>query len=73
MKFAGKWVGFENIIWSDVIQTQKHRHGMYSLRSEYFFRHIVQNNHAKIHRLKEAKTRGHKRKMLDSHSEEKIK
>lgn len=56
MKFAGKWVGFENIIWSDVIQTQKHRHGMYSLRSEYFFRHIVQNNHAKIHRLKEAKT-----------------
>lgn len=55
MKFAGKWVGFENIIWSDVIQTQKHRHGMYSLRMSTFS-DIVQDNHAKIHRLKEAKT-----------------
>lgn len=72
MKFAGKWVDFENIIWSDVIQTQKHRHGMYSLRMSTFS-DIVQDNHGKIHRLKEAKTRGHKRKMLDSHSEGKIK
>jgi hypothetical protein len=33
MKFAGKWMELENIILSDITQTQKSIHGMYSLIS----------------------------------------
>jgi hypothetical protein len=33
MTFAGKWIELENIILSDVTQTQKDMHGMYSLIS----------------------------------------
>jgi hypothetical protein len=29
MKFAGKWMELENIILSEVTQTQKNTHGMY--------------------------------------------
>ena len=35
MKFADKWMELENIIPSEVTQTQKNTHGMYSLISEY--------------------------------------
>ena len=35
LSFAGKWVELENIILSEVTQTQKNIHGMYSLISEY--------------------------------------
>jgi hypothetical protein len=35
MKSAGKWIGLENIILSEVTQIQKDMHGMYSLISEY--------------------------------------
>jgi hypothetical protein len=35
MKFAGKWMGLENIILSEATQTQKNTHGMYSLISQY--------------------------------------
>jgi hypothetical protein len=35
MKFAGKRMELENIILSEVTQTQKNTHGMYSLISEY--------------------------------------
>jgi hypothetical protein len=35
MKFAGKWMELENIILSEVTQTQKNMHGMYSLISGY--------------------------------------
>ena len=35
MKFAGKWMELENIILSEVTQTQKNMHGMYSLISRY--------------------------------------
>lgn len=66
-------MGFETFILSEVIQTQKYRNGIYLLRSEYFFSHIVQNNHAKIHRAKEAKKIRAQGKMLESHSEGKIK
>jgi hypothetical protein len=31
MSFAGKWMELENIILSEVIQTQKDMNGMYSL------------------------------------------
>ena len=31
MKFIGKWIELENIILSEVTQTQKDMHGMYSL------------------------------------------
>ena len=36
LSFAGKWMELENIILSEVTQTQKEMHGMYSLMiSEY--------------------------------------
>ena len=35
MSFAGKWMELENIILSEVTQTQKDMHGLYSLISEY--------------------------------------
>jgi hypothetical protein len=35
MNFPGKWVELENVILSEVSQTQKDMHGMYSLLSEY--------------------------------------
>lgn len=34
MTFAGKWMELENIILSEVTQTQKDMHGMYSLISD---------------------------------------
>jgi hypothetical protein len=33
LSFVGKWVELENIILSEVVQTQKDSHGMYSLIS----------------------------------------
>jgi hypothetical protein len=33
MKFAGKWMELENIILTEVTQTQKDTHGLYSLIS----------------------------------------
>ena len=35
MKFAGKWMEIENIILSEVTQSQKNTHGMHSLISGY--------------------------------------
>jgi hypothetical protein len=35
MSFAGKWMELENIILSEVTQTQKNMPGMYSLISGY--------------------------------------
>ena len=35
MNFVGKWMELENIILSEVTQTQKDMHGMYSLISGY--------------------------------------
>jgi hypothetical protein len=35
MKFTGKWMDLENIILSEVIQSQKNTHGMYSLLSGF--------------------------------------
>jgi hypothetical protein len=35
MKFTSKWMGLENIILSEVTQTQKNTHSMYSLISGY--------------------------------------
>jgi hypothetical protein len=35
MKFTGKWMELENIIQSEVPQSQKSTHGMYSLISGY--------------------------------------
>ena len=35
MKFLDKWVELETIILSEVTQSQKKPHGMYSLNSEY--------------------------------------
>jgi hypothetical protein len=35
LSFAGKWMELENIILSEVTQTQKGMHGMYSLLSGY--------------------------------------
>jgi hypothetical protein len=35
MNFAGKWMELENIILSEVTQSQKDMHGMYSLSGYY--------------------------------------
>jgi hypothetical protein len=35
MEFPGKWMELENIIKSEVTQTQKDTHGVYSLISGY--------------------------------------
>ena len=35
LSFAGKWMELENIILSEVTQTQKHMHVMYSLICGY--------------------------------------
>jgi hypothetical protein len=35
MKFTCKWTQLENIIPSEITQTQKNTHGMYSLLSGY--------------------------------------
>ena len=35
MRFAGKWMELENTILSEITQTQKDTHGMYSLISGY--------------------------------------
>ena len=35
MKFLGKWIELENIILSEVTQSQKNTHGMHSLISGY--------------------------------------
>ena len=35
MKFTGKWMELENIILSEVTQSQRNKHGMYSLISGY--------------------------------------
>jgi hypothetical protein len=35
MKFAGKWIELEKIILNEVTQTQKDKHGIYSLISRY--------------------------------------
>jgi hypothetical protein len=35
MKFVGKWMDLENISLSEVTQSQKNTHGMYSLISGY--------------------------------------
>jgi hypothetical protein len=35
MKFAVKWMDLENIILSEITQTPKDMHGMYSLISRY--------------------------------------
>jgi hypothetical protein len=35
MKFLGKWMDLEDIILSEVIQSQKNSHGMHSLISGY--------------------------------------
>ena len=35
MNFSGKWMELENIILSEITQTPKDMHGMYSLISRY--------------------------------------
>jgi hypothetical protein len=36
MKFLDKWINLENIILSEVTQSPKNAHGMYSLLSGYY-------------------------------------
>ena len=36
LKFAGKWMDLENIILSEVIQTQKDKYNMYSFISGFY-------------------------------------
>jgi hypothetical protein len=65
MSFIGKWIEFENITLSEVIQIQKHKHGMHStLISGYsgYYLHLYVDimgiTHALLHRPREAKQKG---------------
>jgi hypothetical protein len=44
MKFLGKWMELENIILSEVIQSQKNAYGMYSLINKYNNKQIYKSN-----------------------------
>jgi hypothetical protein len=50
MNFAGKWMELENIMLSEVTQTQKDKCGRYSFRVD--ISHKVQGDHAIINRPK---------------------
>jgi hypothetical protein len=39
-KLLGKWIELENIILSEIIQSQKNTHGMYSLIRGYYPRSL---------------------------------
>ena len=52
MKFLGKWMEVENIILSEVTQSQKNTHGIHSLISGYYPK--APNNQDTIHRPHEA-------------------
>jgi hypothetical protein len=53
MKFTGKWMELENIILSEVTQTQKNTHGMYSLISRKLTMLMIQPTDHMGHRRKE--------------------
>ena len=50
LSFAAKWMELENMILSEVTQTLKFMHGMYSLIHGYWEKKKVQNIQDKIHR-----------------------
>ena len=56
MKFFSKWIKLENIILSDVTQSQKNTHGMHSLIVDISPK--AQNIQDTIHRPHEAKEEG---------------
>jgi hypothetical protein len=44
MKFAGKWMELENIIPSEVIQTQKSTHGIYIFLDKWILAQKLKNH-----------------------------
>ena len=56
MKFLGRWIDLEDIILSQVTQSQKNTHDMHSLISGY--RPKAQNTQDTIHRPYEAQEEG---------------
>jgi hypothetical protein len=56
MKFLGKWMELENIILSEVTQSQKNKHCMYSLISGYYEK--AQNTHDATYRPSEVQEEG---------------
>jgi hypothetical protein len=59
MKFLGKWMDLEAIILSEVTQSQKNTHGMYSLIRGYY--PDAQNSQDTIHRPHETQEEGRPR------------
>jgi hypothetical protein len=55
MNFAGKWMGLDNIILSEVIQTQKSMHGLHLLSGHC---HKIQNACDTAHRPENVKQEG---------------
>jgi hypothetical protein len=49
LSFAGKWMELENIIQSEITQTQKDMHGMYSL-NKWILAKKVLNTQGTVHR-----------------------
>ena len=56
MNFAGKWMGLDNIILSEVIQNQKSMHGLHLLISGHC--HKIQNACDTAHRPEDVKQEG---------------
>jgi hypothetical protein len=59
LTYAGKWMELENIILSEVTQTLKDMHGMYSLRSGYSPKKqkqkIIKQKTCRIHKIHSTK------------------
>ena len=53
MNFTSTWIELEDIILSEVAQTQKNKHSMYLLKVH--INHKIENTHVMLHRPKEAK------------------
>jgi len=53
--FTGKWMELENIVLSEVTQTQKDMHTIFSLISIYYTKN-VQNIQDTVHRIQKSST-----------------
>jgi hypothetical protein len=60
MNFTSTWIELEDIILSEVAQTQKNKHSMYLLKVH--ISHKIQDTHVMLHRPKEAKQEGKPKK-----------
>jgi hypothetical protein len=65
MKFLGKWIDLEGIMLSEVTQSQKNSHGMYSLISGYQSRNLEYPRY-KIQFVKHMKLKKNENQCVDT-------